>query len=226
MARILVVEDEQDMQFLLGDNLQAEGHEVESVGTGREGIAKGLSGEFDLMILDLMLPDIGGVEVCKRIRARNTALPVIMLTAKGDEIDKVVGLEVGADDYVTKPFGMREFLARVKAALRRSERAASSPLAECAIGDGIVDFTRREIVRGKRKEKLTRYESDLLQLLAANRRQTVTRKRILQEVWGSEPASGNRTVDNYVVKLRGKIERDPDRPELLVTVHGVGYMLM
>jgi DNA-binding response OmpR family regulator len=226
MSRILVIEDEQDMQFMLCDNLRAEGHEVEAVGTGREGLGKGLSGEYALIVLDIMLPDINGIEVCKKIRARDPLIPVVMLTAKGDEVDKVVGLEVGADDYITKPFSMREFVARVKAALRRGERAPGGAVAECAIGDARVDFARRELSRGRERISLTRCENDLLRLLATQRGETVSRRRILEAVWGSELQAGNRTVDNYVARLRGKIEPNPAQPQHILTDHGAGYRLV
>jgi DNA-binding response OmpR family regulator len=226
MAKILVVEDEADMRFVLSDNLGAEGHEVESAPTGREGIAMALSGRFGLIILDLMLPDISGIEVCKAVRMQDPSTPIIILTAKGDEIDKVVGLEVGADDYVTKPFGMREFLARVKAALRRSGPFHDEAMRECVIAGVSVDFVKREAVRDNRRTPLTRYESDLLQYLALNKGRTVTRERILQDVWGRELASGDRTVDNYIARLRSKIEREPNRPEHILTVHGSGYKLV
>jgi DNA-binding response OmpR family regulator len=225
MQRILVVEDEADMRFVLSDNLQAEGYGVEAVGTGKQGIERGLSGDFALVILDLMLPDINGIEVCKKLRAKDQRTPIIILTARGDEIDKVVGLEVGADDYVTKPFGMREFLARIKAVLRRAEQSPAASVTETTIGDMHVDFRRREIRRGDRIETLTRYENDLLQLLAAHRAEPVSRRRILEAVWGADQSSGNRTVDNCIVRLRAKIESDGS-PGNIQTVHGVGYRLI
>lgn len=226
MARILIIEDEPDMQFILSDNLRSEGYEVEAVSRGREGIAQALSGNFAIILLDLMLPDVNGVEVCKAIRAHDRETPIIILTAKGEEIDKVVGLEVGADDYVTKPFGMREFLARVKAALRRSHRLHGEPLQDCRIGDVRVAFQARELTRGKEKIRLTRYENDLLRFLAENRGQVVARKRILEEVWGTAAGEGSRIVDNYVARLRARIEKLPDNPQHLLTVHGSGYKLV
>jgi DNA-binding response OmpR family regulator len=226
MPRILVIEDEPDMQFILTDNLRAEGYQVEAVARGREGIAQALSGNFELILLDLMLPDINGIEVCKAIRAQDRDTPIVVLTAKGEEIDKVVGLEVGADDYVTKPFGMREFLARVKAALRRSGRLQGQSLKEARIGDARIDFTTRELSRGKEKGKLTRYETDLLRFLTENRGQVVSRKRILEEVWGSPEMEGSRIVDNYVARLRAKIEKLPDSPKHILTLHGSGYKLV
>ena len=225
MQRILIVEDETDMQFILTDNLEAEGYSVVAVGTGQDGLEKAGKGGFDLIILDLMLPDINGFEVCKQIRAEDPATPLIMLTAKGDEIDKVVGLEVGADDYITKPFAMREFLARVMAALRRGARQRPDALGSCRIGDAEVSFVRHEIALGDKRERLTRQENDLLRCLVENRGETVSRKTILEEVWGVEATSSNRTVDNCVARLRGKLEPDPGTPRFINTVHGAGYTL-
>jgi len=226
MARILVVEDEQDMQFVLSDNLETEGYETDVTASGREAVGKALSGEYALVLLDIMLPDINGVEVCKLIRAENATIPIVILTAKGEEIDKVVGLEVGADDYVTKPFSIRELLARIKAALRRAGQLHPEGLRECTIGKVAVSFARHEITVDERTERLTRYESDLLHFLVANRGQVVPRDRILREVWGLDPTPGNRTVDNYIARLRGRIESDPSHPQYILTVHGKGYRLV
>ena len=226
MDRILVVEDDADMQFVLSDNLQAEGYEVASTTSGREGAEMALTGRFQLVILDLMLPDLSGVEVCKTIRLRDRAIPVIMLTAKGEEIDKVVGLEVGADDYVTKPFGMREFLARVKAALRRSGGPTQGTPGEHLIGDLRIDLARHEVAGGDRRERLTRYEAELLQLLLDNRGEVLSREKILENIWGQAPDSSNRTVDNYVARLRAKVEEAPAKPRHIITVHGKGYKLV
>ncbi len=225
MARILVVEDELDMQFVLSDNLETEGHEVDMTDSGREAVGKALSGEYSLVLLDIMLPDINGIEVCKLIRAENATIPIIILTAKGEEIDKVVGLEVGADDYITKPFSIRELLARIKAALRRVGQLHPDGLRECAIGDVTVNFSRHKITVDEGTERLTRYENDLLQFLVANRGQVVERDRILREVWGLDPTPANRTVDNYIARLRSRIEPDPSKPRHILTVHGKGYRL-
>jgi DNA-binding response OmpR family regulator len=173
-----------------------------------------------------MLPDLNGFEVCKAIRAEDARIPVIILTAKGEEIDKVVGLELGANDYVTKPFGMRELQARIKAALRTVAQGQAEPLRACTIGDAQVDFTRGEVVRGEAREKLTRYETELLQFLASNRNKVVSRQRIMEEVWGRAADTSLRAVDNYMAKLRAKIEFDPSRPRHLLTVHGAGYKLV
>jgi DNA-binding response OmpR family regulator len=225
MTRILVVEDEPDMQFVLSDNLGTEGYEVDLSASGREAVGKALSGEYALVLLDIMLPDINGIEVCKLIRSENATIPIIILTAKGEEIDKVVGLEVGADDYITKPFSIRELLARIKAALRRAGQLHPDGLRECVIGEVAVNFSRHEIAVDKRAERLTRYENDLLQFLVANRGQVVARERILREVWGLDPTPANRTVDNYIARLRSRIEPDPAKPQHILTVHGKGYRL-
>ncbi|MCE9613119.1 MAG: response regulator transcription factor [Lentisphaerae bacterium] len=226
MAKILVVEDDPNLQFVLSDNLGADGYDVAVAATGREGIARALGGSVDLMLLDLMLPDISGLEVCRAVRARDASLPILILTAKSDEVDKVVGLEVGADDYITKPFGMRELLARVRAALRRRRGPEPDTIAECWIGAARLDFNTRELVRGNQTDSLTRYECDLARFLAAHRGQTVERERILAEVWGEEPTSGNRTVDNYIARLRAKVEPIPATPRFIITVHGTGYKLV
>jgi DNA-binding response OmpR family regulator len=226
MPRILIIEDDKEMQFVLSDGLQAEGYETTVAGGGNEGVARSREGNVDLVLLDLMLPDISGIDVCRQIRERNVDLPVIMLTAKTEEIDKVVGLEVGADDYVTKPFSMRELLARIRALLRRAARAQTQTIAEIAIGATTVDFAHRELRRGARSESLTRYEADLLHFLAIHRGNTVSRESILEEVWGAELNSGNRTVDNYVARLRSKLESSPARPQFILTVHGAGYKLV
>ena len=226
MANILIIEDEEDMRFVLSDNLLAEGYDVEAVATGREGAARALAGEFSLILLDLMLPDLSGLEVCKMIRAQNRTTPIIILTAKGEEIDKVVGLEVGADDYVTKPFGMRELLARIKAAMRRSGGLPGQQLTDCAIGDVRVDFGARELARGAARESLTRYEAELLRFLALNRGQPVSRARLLREVWRTERTAETRTIDNCVKRLRAKIEPAPASPRHILSVHGIGYKLV
>jgi DNA-binding response OmpR family regulator len=226
MSRILIIEDEPDMQFVLADSLQAEGYEVGAASTGREGLRMLPAAEYDLVLLDLMLPDLNGFEVCKAIRAEDPRIPIIILTAKGDEIDKVVGLELGANDYVTKPFGMRELHARIKAALRTSTLSQAEPLRQCVIGDAEVDFVRAEIARGASREKLTRYECELLQFLAANRNKVVSRQRIMEEVWGRAADTSIRAVDNYMAKLRTKVEANPSRPRHLLTVHGAGYKLV
>lgn len=226
MARILIIEDEEDMRFVLSDNLLAEGYEVETAATGRDGATRALAGDFALILLDLMLPDISGLEVCKAIRAQNRSTPIIILTAKGEEIDKVVGLEVGADDYVTKPFGMRELLARIKAAMRRSGGLPGQQLTECAVGDACVNFSTRTLTRGGERESLTRYETELLRFLVLNRGNPVSRARILREVWRTEPTAETRTVDNCVKRLRAKIEPVPAEPRHILSVHGIGYKLV
>jgi DNA-binding response OmpR family regulator len=225
MQRILIVEDELDMQFILTDNLEAEGYDVTAVGTGQDGLNQAQEGGFDLIILDLMLPDTNGFEVCKRIRVQDPSTPLVMLTAKGDEIDRVVGLAVGADDYITKPFAMREFLARVMAALRRGTQQQHAALGSCRIGDAEVSFVHHEIVRDNRRDRLTRLENDLLRCLSEHRGETVSRETILERVWGVEATAGNRTVDNCIARLRSKLEPDPGRPRHIITVHGVGYTL-
>jgi DNA-binding response OmpR family regulator len=226
MRKILVIEDEADMQFVLRDSLEGEGYGVEVTASGREGAAMAASGRFDLVLLDLMLPDLNGLEVCKAIRRRDPAIPVVMLTAKGAEVDKVVGLEVGADDYVAKPFGMRELLARLKAHLRRASPLAAEAGGECRIGAWLADFDRNELRGGDLTVRLTRSEADLLRFLSARRGQVVSRQRIQEEVWGETADPANRTVDNYIVRLRAKVEENPAAPKHILTVHGAGYKLL
>jgi DNA-binding response OmpR family regulator len=226
MSKILIIEDEEDMQFILSDNLRAEGHDVDLAAGGREGLRRALEGGYGLILLDIMLPDLSGLEICKMIRARDRATPILMLTAKGDEIDKVVGLEVGADDYITKPFRMRELLARVKAALRRSGRLYPEAVPEVSLGELRIDFQRQEVSVGGRLQRLTPYESELLRFLAAHRGEVVSRERILETVWSVAPSPSNRTVDNFVARLSQKIETDPSRPRHVLTVHGEGYKLL
>jgi two-component system alkaline phosphatase synthesis response regulator PhoP len=226
MNDILVIEDEKDMRFILSDSLGAEGYRVHTASEGREGLKMALTREFDLILLDIMLPDLNGIEVCKLIRAQDSKIPILMLTAKGEEIDKVVGLEVGADDYITKPFGMRELLARIKAAIRRSSQTPVEIVTECVIAGMTVDFNKSEMTQGRRKKKLTRYENDLLRFLAVHRGSVVSRNRIAEEVWGREASPSSRTVDNYIARLRSKIEPTPAEPQHILTVHGEGYKLV
>jgi DNA-binding response OmpR family regulator len=226
MQRILVIEDEADMQFVLRDSLEGEGYGVDVTASGHEGVALVASGRFDLVLLDLMLPDLNGLEVCKAIRLRDPGIPVIMLTAKGSEIDKVVGLEVGADDYVAKPFGMRELLARIKAHLRRAAPSIASVNGECRVGEWVADFAQNELRCGGKTVRLTRYEAELLRFLAARRGQVVSRQRIQEDVWGEPADPANRTVDNYILRLRAKVEANPAIPRHILTVHGAGYKLL
>jgi DNA-binding response OmpR family regulator len=201
MNKILVIEDEQEMARGLKDILEFEGYEVITVGTGKEGIQAASRKEPDCIILDLMLPDISGYEVCEQIRQRQK-IPILMLTAKSQDHDKIRGFKVGADDYLTKPFSVGELSARVMALLRR-----------------------HRIQRGKKEHSMSHYEVELFKLLYAHADQPVTRDEILDKVWGTEKYPTNRTVDNFIVKLRKKIEEDYRNPKHILTIYGVGYKL-
>jgi DNA-binding response OmpR family regulator len=225
-ARILLVDDEQSIQTLLSYPLRKEGYHVTSALDGSEALQRFDEGRFDLVVLDLMLPRRDGVEVCRELRARSQ-VPIIMLTAKGSESDKVAGLEVGADDYITKPFSMREFRSRVKAALRRSrmagagaERDDDAPISHA---DLTIDFDRRLVTLAGEEIKVTYVEFEILGALARSPGRVLTRETLLEHVWGDSEYRDPRTVDVHIRHLREKLERDPKEPEFLFTVRGVGY---
>jgi DNA-binding response OmpR family regulator len=227
-ARILLVDDEQSVQTLLSYPLRKEGYQVTPALDGREALDRFAEGRFDLVILDLMLPrldgvPLDGVEVCRQLRKRSR-VPIIMLTARGSEADKVAGLEVGADDYITKPFSMREFRSRVRAALRRSRMVAGLP-DEGVIDHGElkIDFGRRmATVRGE-EARLTYVEFEILGALARSPGRVFSRETLLEHVWGDSDYRDPRTVDVHIRHLREKLERNPKQPELLFTVRGAGY---
>jgi DNA-binding response OmpR family regulator len=222
-ARILLVDDERSVQTLLTYPLRKDGYEVVSAHDGREALDTFTRERFDLVVLDLMLPKIDGIEVCRRLRSRSQ-VPIIMLTAKGDELDKVLGLEIGADDYITKPFSVREFRSRVRAALRRSDmgrsRAAEEPI---VAGDLEIDFDRRAVTVGGNAATLTYVEFEILAALASTPGRVLSREELLEQVWGDSAYRDPRTIDVHIRHLREKIERDPREPEYLLTVRGVGY---
>lgn len=222
MKRILVIEDEPQMLLGLRDNFELEGYEVETASDGEDGLAKALASAPDLVILDLNLPRLSGFDFCRELRTRANSTPVVMLTARTQEADKVLGFEVGADDYVTKPFSITELLARVRAVLRRTAGAPTTAGA-CRIGDIEVDFRTYQARRGEQRIEFTARELDLLRYLVARSGQVVTREQILNEVWGYEESPTTRTVDNFVAKLRQKIEPAPHNPQHLLTIHGSGY---
>ncbi len=225
-ARVLVVEDEPEMQFLLAENLEVEGCQVTTADTGERALSKVGEQPFDLMLLDLMLPGMSGFAVCREVRARGLRLPIIVLTARSAESDRVVGLDLGADDYVTKPFGVQELLARVRAQLRRGEAGRDGVAKSFLLGDVRVDLRRRLVSRrGKPLEVSTR-EFELLRYFLAHRGEVVSREQLLRDVWGYSPVVVTRTVDTFVAKLRCHIEPVPHEPRYLVTVHGSGYRLM
>ena len=222
-TRILLIDDEQSIQTLLSYPLRKDGYHVTSAVDGREALQRFEEGRFDLVILDLMLPKLDGVEVCRELRSRSQ-VPIIMLTAKGSETDKVAGLEVGADDYITKPFSMREFRSRVKAALRRS-RMGGEPLDEEPIdlGDLKIDFARRMVTLREEEVRVTYVEFEILAALARSPGRVLSRETLLEHVWGDSEYRDPRTVDVHIRHLREKLESDPKEPEFLFTVRGVGY---
>ncbi len=221
MPRILIVDDEPEMVRGLEDNLRFEGYQTVSARDGRQALELALREAPDLILLDVMMPDMSGWDVCRQLRAKSIDVPVIMLTARGEEVDRVRGLELGADDYVTKPFSLRELLARIRAVLRRPGRRQQ--LAEFAFGDVRLHLRARLAYRGGREVKLTRKEFDLLTYLVEHRGEIVTRDRLLDEVWGYDRFPTTRTVDTHILRLRQKFEADPERPAFILTVHGQGY---
>jgi DNA-binding response OmpR family regulator len=226
MPKILLVEDEPAMLQGLRDNLEFETYEVDAATDGQTALEKIVSQSFDLIILDVMLPKLSGLEVCKRAREQGITTPIIMLTARGEEIDKVLGLELGADDYVTKPFGVRELLARIKAVLRRSEGSAGGPNQIMVLGSLELDFASFTALRNGRDLTLTPKEFEIMKFLWQHRNKTVSRDDLLTNVWGYDESISTRTVDNFILKLRQKLEDDPANPKYIITIHGIGYRLI
>lgn len=225
MATILLIEDDPKMQIGLKDNLEYEGHEVTVVGDGKSGCEQLVNNSFDIAVLDVMLPQMSGFDVLKKAREKGVTTPVIMLTAKGEEIDKVLGLELGADDYVTKPFSLRELLARVKAVLRRHEGKISAA-SSMHLGPFAIDFTTYTATRDGKAVSMTPKEFEILKFLWQHRNSVVSRDQLLTNVWGYDESISTRTVDNFILKLRQKIEDDPARPRHIITIHGTGYKLV
>jgi len=225
MAKILIVEDDPKMQTGLKDNFEFEGYQVQLASDGKAGMDLWLAGAFDCVILDVMLPELSGFEVLKKVRERGMATPVIMLTAKGEEIDRVLGLELGADDYVTKPFSLRELLARVKAVLRRSE-GTTLLSSKIQLGDFEADFSSYSASRSGAPVAMTPKEFEVLKFLSEHRNRTVSRDQLLSNVWGYDESISTRTVDNFILKLRQKIEVNPSEPKHILTIHGTGYKLI
>jgi DNA-binding response OmpR family regulator len=223
-ARILLVDDEQSVQKLLSYPLRKEGYEVVPALDGEEALDRARGQSFDLIVLDVMLPKIDGFEVCRKLRADST-VPIIMLTAKAEEFDKVLGLELGADDYITKPFSMREFRSRVKAVLRRSALQREEQRDEEPLEDGglLIDFAKRSVSVHGDGVKLTYVEFEILSILARNAGRVFSRTALLDRIWGDSAFRDPRTIDVHIRHLREKLERDPKEPELIFTVRGVGY---
>ena len=226
-TRILVVEDDPSIRMGLEDTLTAKGYEVDAVARGGEGADKAISGRYDLVVLDVMLPDLDGFEVCRRIRgSRGVArsVPVIMLSARGAELDRVRGLELGADDYVTKPFSLMELLARVASVLRRAHGESAAPIG-LAFGGLEIDLVGQVAQRAGKRIELPSRAFAILKVFARRPGEVVSRDVLLDEAWGYEDYPNTRTVDNHLVKLRRALEDEPDKPRWLVTVHGAGYKL-
>jgi len=223
MKKILIVEDEESMRLGLVDNLEFDGFEVDIAENGEIGLKKIRENKYNLILLDVMLPKVSGFEVCKIIRAEGVKTPVILLTAKSEEIDKVLGLELGADDYVTKPFSLRELLARIKAVLRRTDSDIGE---QVKIGNLDIDFESYNASENGKTVNLSSKEFDILHYLWNKKNKTVSRDELLINVWGEGVYTTQRTIDNFVLKLRQKIEENPNEPKKIITIHGIGYKLL
>ena len=220
MTRILIVEDEPNMVAGLRDNFEYEGYEVLTASDGAEGLGRALNDAPDLVVLDVMMPKMSGLDVCKQLKAKRPSIPVIMLTARGQEVDKVVGLELGADDYVTKPFSIRELLARIKAVLRRAHGGSQE---RYAFGDVAVNLRTCQVTRDGKPVEFSAKEFDLLKYFLCHPGEALSRDRLLEKVWGYNSFPTTRTVDAHIVHLRQKLELRPEEPRFILTVHGVGY---
>jgi DNA-binding response OmpR family regulator len=226
-TRVLIVEDDQAMSVALNDGFTSEGFEVLSAKDGHEGVRMAQSLAPDIIILDVMLPRMSGLDVCRQLRTAGNNVPIVMLTARGQEADKVLGLKLGADDYVTKPFSLLELLARVESVLRRSRGLSSGKAPDvCEFGDVRIDFRKHQAVKAGRPIELSAREYLMMAFFAAHRGEVVTRDQLLDAVWGYDSIPFTRTVDTHVVKLRKKIEDDPAEPRYLITVHRLGYKLV
>jgi len=222
---ILIVDDESNMRLGLKDNLEFEGYQVSEAIDGPDALVKADQIRPSLILLDVMMPNMSGFDVCKKLRKDGNDTPIIMLTAKGEEIDKVLGLEIGADDYIQKPFSVRELLARVKAILRRAH-TTSTPVSSSQIGNLTVNFERYEASMQGEEVKLSHKEFEILRFLLTHKNETVERYDLLKGVWGYEEQPTTRTVDNFIAKLRQRIETTPSSPKHIITIHGVGYKLI
>ncbi len=222
---ILIIEDEPDIIRGLKDALEFEGFAIESASTGTDGVRLAEEQRPDCVLLDLMLPDDNGYRICEMIRATDPAVPIIMLTAKAQEADKVRGLEVGADDYVTKPFSIAELIARINAIFRRQARLATTE-ETFDVGGWQISSRKHTMTQGRESKRLTFYELELIKLLRDRAEEAISRDEILERIWGVKPSPHNRTVDNYVVKLRRKLEEDHKNPKHILTVYGFGYKLV
>ncbi|MDM8159676.1 response regulator transcription factor [Labilibaculum sp. K2S] len=227
MKPILIVEDEPGMLMGLKDNLEFEEYQVDVADDGEIGLDKILGNEYSLVLLDVMLPKISGFDICKQARKKGIATPIILLTARGEEIDKVLGLEFGADDYITKPFSLRELLARIRAVLRRTENRIESKAGNSVeIGKLSINFSSFEGFVDQKEVKMSHKEVEILNYLWDNKNTIVSRDDLLDHIWGTDYQPTSRTIDNFILKLRHKIEQDPNHAKIILTVHGVGYRLV
>jgi DNA-binding response OmpR family regulator len=228
MKKILIIEDELNMVNGLKDNLEFEGYEVEFAIEGGSGLERILHNKYDLILLDIMLPQISGFDICKAVRKEGINTPIVLLTAKGEEIDKVLGLELGADDYITKPFSLRELLARIKAILRRVQNENEEVLEPefITIGNIKVNFKTYQAMQGLNEIRMSHKEFEILHFMFRNAGKTIHRDDIISSVWSIDYDITTRTVDNFILKLRQKIENDPNNPKIILTVHGIGYKMI
>ncbi len=224
MSRLLIIEDELPMRTALQDVLEAEGYRILTAVDGENGLRRAIDEKPDLILLDIMMPKLDGYEVCAELRRLSNPTPILMLTAKGQVEDRVTGLDAGADDYLVKPFSTEELLARVRALLRRLQRKTSAPTT-LLLGDARIDLVKQTAMRGKKALHLTAKEFAMLRLMAQSPGEPISRERFLDAVWGWTAFPTTRTVDNHIASLRGKIERDPEAPRWIKTVHGIGYKL-
>jgi two-component system alkaline phosphatase synthesis response regulator PhoP len=221
--KILLIEDEPGLRITLGDRLSSEGYGIEAAADGEAGFERASSEGFDLIILDLMLPGKGGLDICRDLRQQGLGTPILMLTARDQTVDKVLGLKIGADDYLTKPFDMPELLARIEALLRRTSTHAAGVAAVYQFGPIRVDFRKTEVLRDGQSVQMSAKEFQLLRYFIENRGNTVSREELLQQVWGYTSTPHTRTVDVHIAWLRQKLEEDPKRPRWILTVHKLGY---
>jgi len=222
MKKILIIEDDPAISMGLVESLESENYQTTSVDNGEKGYLLAKEGIHDLIILDLMLPGKNGMDVCKDLRMEGVSTPILMLTSKKEELDKVLGLELGADDYMTKPFSIRELLARIKAIMRR-EPEIKNEIQECSFGNLYINFKAMEATKNKKPIELSNMEFKLLNYLCQQENVVIDRDTLLDEVWGYDNYPSTRTVDNFILSLRKKIEDDPSDPNHLITVHGAGY---
>lgn len=222
MAKVLIIEDEPNMVLGLKDSCEYEGYDVAVARNGKEGLEKVTTEKPDIILLDVMLPVMSGIDVCRTLRTRGIETPILMLTARSQEIDKVIGLEVGADDYVTKPFSIKELLARIRAHLRRASKQVVDP-ENFIFGDVELNFKKYAARKGGQALELSAREFEILRYLIRRRGEIVTRDQLLDEVWGYRSTPVTRTVDNHIARLRQKIEQDPSEPQHIITVHRIGY---